>query len=160
MLKYTQMWRFTLALVLATTAVPAFGKGEAATKTRVAVASVVVQRSGPGFPTAREEASPSLTGPRLVSSDTLALDAVTSAVPAVTARIAPKAAKAKSPLDYKAVLDDLVITRDLQIPGAPTMALRLIPTSTALVGGEVSPIVLTPRVVGSSWYGLDVAARF
>jgi hypothetical protein len=40
------------------------------------------------------------------------------------------------------------------------MALRLIPTSTALVGGEVSPIVLTPRVVGSSWYGLDVAARF
>jgi hypothetical protein len=161
MLKYTQMWRFTLALVLATTAVPAFGKGEAATKTRVAVASVVVQRSGPGFPVAREEATQSLAGPRLVNSDSLALEAVTStAVPAITARIAPKAAKAKSPLDYKAVLDDLVITRDLQIPGAPTMALRLIPTSSALVGGEVSPIVLTPRVVGSSWYGLDVAARF
>jgi hypothetical protein len=161
MLKYTQMWRFALALVLATTAVPAFGKGEAVTKRRVAVASVVVQRSGHGFPIAREEATHALPAARFVSSDSLGLDAVTSAaVPAVTARIAPKAAKAKSPLDYKAMLDDLVITRDLQIPGAPTMALRLIPTSTALVGGEVSPIVLTPRVVGSSWYGLDVAARF
>ncbi|HEY6556635.1 MAG TPA: hypothetical protein VI072_05155 [Polyangiaceae bacterium] len=162
MLKYTQMWRFALALVLATTAMPAFGKGEAATKTRVALASVVVQRSGHGFPVTREEeARQRLTAPRFVSSDSLGSDAVTStAVTAVTAPIAPKAAKAKSPLDYKAMLDDLVITRDLRIPGAPTMALRLIPTSTALVGGEVSPIVLTPRVVGSSWYGLDVAARF
>ena len=163
MLKYKQMLRFALALVLVTTAVPAFGKGQPVTKTRVAVASLVVQRSGTGFPVAREEAPRTLTDPRLVSAHSLdlAAEAVVSAtVPAVTARMAPKAAKAKSPLDYKAVLDDLVITRDLQIPGAPTMALRLIPTSTALVGGEVSPIVLTPRVVGSSWYGLDVAARF
>jgi hypothetical protein len=143
--------------------VPAFGKGQPALKTRVAVASLVVQQSGTGFPMAREEAARSLTDPRLVSAGSLDLAAETvasAAVPIVTARMAPKAAKAKSPLDYKAVLDDLVITRDLQIPGAPTMALRLIPTSTALVGGEVSPIVLTPRVVGSSWYGLDVAARF
>jgi hypothetical protein len=164
MLKYKQMWRFALALVLATTAVPAFGKDAPASRSRVALASLVVQRSGTGLPVAREEATQSLKDPGLVSSGSLGLAAeavVSDTMPmAVTARMAPKAAKAKSPLDYKAVLDDLVITRDLQIPGAPTMALRLIPTSTALVGGQVSPIVLTPRVVGSSWYGLDVAARF
>jgi hypothetical protein len=39
------------------------------------------------------------------------------------------------------------------------MAVRLIPARQALAG-ETSPIVFTPRVVGSSWYGLDVAARF
>ena len=163
MLKYKQMWRFALALLVATTALPAFGKGEPASKSRVAVASVVVQRSGTGFPVAREEVTEGLTARRLVNSGSLGLapEAVVSdTLTTVPARMAPKAAKAKSPLDYKAVLDDLVITRDLQIPGAPTMALRLIPTSTALVGGQVSPIVLTPRVVGSSWYGLDVAARF
>lgn len=62
---------------------------------------------------------------------------------------------------YRALLGSLVITRDLQIPGAPTMAVRLIPTSGAL-SGKTSPVVLRPRVAGagSSWYGVDVAARF
>ncbi|HMJ14282.1 MAG TPA: hypothetical protein VK524_22860 [Polyangiaceae bacterium] len=156
------MRRLALVLLVSTLAVPAFGKGGPAVKSRVAVASVVVQRSGPGFPVGREEAD-SLTDQRLISSVDLGLAAeaaVSAAAPIVVSGIAPKAAKAKPPIDYKAVLDDLIITRDLQIPGAPTMAVRLIPTSTALAGGEISPIVLTPRVVGSSWYGLDVAARF
>lgn len=62
------------------------------------------------------------------------------------------------------LLADLVITRDLAIPGAPGMAVRLIPTRSALAGGETSVVVFKPRVigtiVGTSWYGLDVAARF
>ena len=62
------------------------------------------------------------------------------------------------------LLADLVITRDLAIPGAPGMVVRLIPTRSALAGGETSVVVFKPRVigtiVGTSWYGLDVAARF
>jgi hypothetical protein len=70
-----------------------------------------------------------------------------------------KSEKAKSGIDYKGLLSKFVVTRDLQIPGAPVMALRLIPLRNSAAPGS-SPIVLTPRVVGSSWYGLDVAARF
>jgi hypothetical protein len=61
---------------------------------------------------------------------------------------------------YKTLLGYLVITRDLEIPGAPVMALRLIPTRSALAGGASSPIVLKPRVVGTSWSGLEIAAQF
>jgi hypothetical protein len=61
---------------------------------------------------------------------------------------------------YRALLAELVITRDLEIPGAPGMAVRLIPTRSAIAGETASPVVFKPRVVGSDWYGLDVAARF
>ena len=61
---------------------------------------------------------------------------------------------------YRALLGELVITRDLVIPGAPSMAVRLIPTRSAIAGETASPVVFKPRVVGSDWYGLDVAARF
>ena len=61
---------------------------------------------------------------------------------------------------YKTLLGYLVITKDLEIPGAPGMALRLIPTRSALAGGPQVPIVLKPRVVGTSWSGLEVAAQF
>jgi len=60
---------------------------------------------------------------------------------------------------YKTLLGYLVITKDLEIPGAPGMALRLIPTRSAL-GGSSSPIVFKPRVVGTSWSGLEIAAQF
>lgn len=61
---------------------------------------------------------------------------------------------------YKALLGSLVITRDLEIPSAPDMSVRLLPTSHA-IGGKSSPIVLRPRVPGGGgWYGVDIAARF
>ncbi len=60
---------------------------------------------------------------------------------------------------YRSLLGALFIARDLQIPGAEGMGLRLIPTRTAL-SGESAPVVLRPRLVGSGWVGMDVAARF
>lgn len=59
---------------------------------------------------------------------------------------------------YHRMFAYLVITRDIQVPGAPEMALRLLPTTSALAGDSHSTIVLRPRVKGS--YGVDVAARF
>ena len=83
------------------------------------------------------------------------------AEPALAKRGAgPKSCGLGSRCSYNALLSSLVITKDLEIPGAPGMALRLIPTKSALAGEASSPIVLKPRVVGTSWYGLDVAARF
>jgi hypothetical protein len=60
---------------------------------------------------------------------------------------------------YKNLLGSLVIARDLSIPGAESMGLRLIPTSDPLAG-ESATIVFRPRLIGSSWVGVDVAARF
>jgi hypothetical protein len=60
---------------------------------------------------------------------------------------------------YRDVLSSLAIAKDLQIPGAPVMALRLLPTSRALSGDDSTPIVLRPRVKGGG-YGVDIAARF
>ncbi len=63
---------------------------------------------------------------------------------------------------YRALLAELVITRDFEIPGAEGVALRLFPTSRALAGDDGrAKFVLRPRVQGSaSSYGLDLAARF
>jgi hypothetical protein len=57
---------------------------------------------------------------------------------------------------YDGILRSLVIARDL---GNETVGLRLIPTSTALAG-ESSAVVFRPRVMGTTWVGMDVAARF
>lgn len=59
---------------------------------------------------------------------------------------------------YKALLGHIAICRDLEIPGAPAMAVRLLPTSRALAGPTKTPIVLRPRVDGG--YGVHVAASF
>jgi hypothetical protein len=74
---------------------------------------------------------------------------------------AVKSCEIGSSCSYRTLLGYLVVTRDLQIPGAPSMAVRLIPTARAL-SGDTSPIVLRPRVdgAGSSWTGLDIAANF
>lgn len=61
---------------------------------------------------------------------------------------------------YHKVLSYLIITRDIEVPGTELLALRLIPTSRALAGNSKTPIVVKPRVLGTSWYGVDVAARF
>ena len=61
---------------------------------------------------------------------------------------------------YKTMLGALVITRDLRLPGTSLLAFRLIPTRRALGGGIEVPIVLRPRVIATSWYGVDAMVRF
>jgi hypothetical protein len=157
------MFRFALTLtssaVVMAVALPAAATGEQ----RVAMASVVVQRAGQGLLAVRDAGLVSdvvtqqlVTAPGLTATPRVA----TTPAPAASDDMGPRPGKAKPLLDYKAILGGLVITRDLHIPGAPTMAVRLIPSSTSITGEDSSPIVFTPRVVGSSWYGLDVAARF
>jgi hypothetical protein len=73
----------------------------------------------------------------------------------------PAARPKKRASVYGDVLSTLTIARDLQIPGAPLMAVRLLPTSRALSGESSTPIVLRPRVSGGgSGYGVDIAAQF
>jgi hypothetical protein len=166
------MMRIALVLAVTLTALPAAAAGPGAKKApraaqgRVVAASLMVQRTGAELLSGRDAAdSRDVLSRGLMASPSLALgpDSIDGVpLPGVSSHMAPKAQKAKPAIDYKAILDDLIITRDLQIPGAPTMAVRLIPGTQALRGSDdpVSPIVFTPRVVGSSWYGLDVAARF
>ena len=83
----------------------------------------------------------------------------TSRAAAPAAQAAPPAnAKKKRTQSYRAVLGSLAIARDLQIPGSSVMAVRLLPTSSALAGDNSTPIVVRPRVDGG--YGLNIAARF
>ena len=66
----------------------------------------------------------------------------------------------RSALRFSSVLGALVITRDLMLPGTSFLAFRLIPTRRAL-GGEVqAPIVLRPRLLATTWYGVDALMRF
>jgi len=60
---------------------------------------------------------------------------------------------------YKAILGNLVITRDIQ--ASPNVSLRVLPTAHAL-GGEdaATPFLLRPRVDGSGRYSLDFRAKF
>lgn len=77
-------------------------------------------------------------------------------------KASPRRCLAATSCSYKSLLGELVITRDLEIPGAEGMAVRLFPTSSALAGDDSrAKIVLRPRVEGSgSAYGLHLAARF
>jgi hypothetical protein len=71
-----------------------------------------------------------------------------------------RAAGTRIGLGYRTLLGALVITRDLPLPGTSFLAFRLIPTRRAL-GGEIEvPIVLRPRVIATSWYGVDALVRF
>ena len=88
------------------------------------------------------------------------VDSTAAAAAPAPAADAP-AKKSAGTRSYRAILGSLAIARDLQIPGAPAMAVRLLPTSHALAGESSSPIVLRPRVPGGGgWYGVDIAARF
>jgi hypothetical protein len=72
----------------------------------------------------------------------------------------PRRAASGSAVSYSRLLGALVITRDLRFPGAPFMAFRLIPTRRALGGDLAVPIVLRPRLIATSWYGVDALVRF
>jgi hypothetical protein len=75
---------------------------------------------------------------------------------------APKPQKAKKKSgkpNYKALLGELVITRDLQVPGS-AVSVRVLPTSSAIGGGTAAPIMVRPRVDGSGRYGFHMVASF
>jgi hypothetical protein len=80
--------------------------------------------------------------------------------PASAGTPASRAAGNRPALSYSRLLGALVITRDLRLPGAPFMAFRLIPTRRALGGDLAVPIVLRPRLIATSWYGVDALVRF
>jgi hypothetical protein len=67
----------------------------------------------------------------------------------------PGAAERRQSADERALRRYMRFGQDLRIPGSSAMAVRLIPTRTALVGIP-SPVVFIPRVVRSSWYGMEV----
>jgi hypothetical protein len=60
---------------------------------------------------------------------------------------------------YKAILGNLVITRDIQ--ASRDVSLRVLPTAHALGGSDAAtPFLLRPRVDGSGRYSLDFRAKF
>ena len=153
-------------LVVATLGAPALAEHRAPAPGRVAVAARVVQQTA-ALALAGHVDSEAVVGDLAVPLPepvVMPQGSSLQAAEAVAAKSAPAAPTSRCALGsrcaYKALLGYLVITNDLEIPGAPGMALRLIPTKSALAGETSSPIVLKPRVVGTSWYGLDVAARF
>ena len=159
---------FALAVLVVGSAIPVAAAAEQAARPRAVRAAVVVQQafSMPSAPRMVLDA-PSLefapiTG---LSSALTPFTLSLGGLPGTVAQGPSSAPKAKScapasSCGYRALLGELVITRDLEIPGAPGMAVRLIPTRSAIAGETASPVVFKPRVVGSDWYGLDVAARF
>jgi hypothetical protein len=152
------MFRFGLALAAISVALPAAAANKKAS--RLAVASTVVQRTGEQM-FAETVAMKNAVREGILPKRSMALasDAVARAsLEALVSHMEPEAKQAKSQIDYKGLLGKFVITRDVQIPGAPTMMLRFIPHSGPGTNG--APIVFTPRIVGSSWYGLDFAAHF
>lgn len=166
MLNYRNMFRFGLALVALSVAVPAAAANKKAAQhaPRVAVASAIVQRAGEEMfrgDDAQTAAVKNAVREGMMPKPNVALasDAVARAsLETVVSHMEPQEKQAKSRIDYKALFGKLAIARDLQIPGAPTMTFRLIPQSGPGTNG--APLVLSPRIVGSSWYGLDFAAHF
>ncbi len=71
----------------------------------------------------------------------------------------PKRSCTSASCSYRSLLGQLVITRDLELPGSETVAVRLLPTSSALAGSSRSTIVVRPRLQDST-YGFHLAARF
>ena len=62
-------------------------------------------------------------------------------------------------VDYRAIMGELLVTRDIEIPGLTGIGVRMIPSRSAIVGSPV-PVVLIPRFVGTGWYGAEVVASF
>ena len=152
------------ALALLAVASPARADGPR----RIANASLVVQRVATELTSrvepvtaAHSESELMLRLPPTLSAETLIAAADATRALDATAPNDAKKKSAESTPSYRTLLGYLVITRDLQIPGAPKMAVRLIPTTKAL-SGDTSPIVLRPRLdgAGSSWTGVDIAALF
>jgi hypothetical protein len=62
-------------------------------------------------------------------------------------------------VDYRSVVGELVITRDIELPGLSGVGVRMIPSRSAIAGSS-APVVLIPRFVGTGWYGAEVVASF
>lgn len=146
---------------LAAPAAMAAGPGQV----RVARASAVVQQAGAAALAGKTKARAQLATPPVGAAEGVQKPALSVASEAA----APPVERPEPPrptcrlgegCSYRTLLGYLVITKDFDIPGAPGMALRLIPTNSSLGGGSTAPIVLKPRVVGSSWSGLEIAAKF
>jgi hypothetical protein len=153
----------TALVAVSAVAVPAAAAGPA--PSRVARASRVVQQAAAAALAESAESNratpPALqVAPEGVQKE--ALSVAQAAAPPAPGRPQPPAPTCKlgEGCSYKTLLGYLVITKDLEIPGAPGVGLRLIPTRSALAGGPSVPIVLKPRVVGTSWSGLEIAAQF
>lgn len=145
-----QIGRFLVGLAVTAFAVPAFAEGPAHTTT-----------GAPDAPPAKATGVSSAfeASVALVASEQPA-KAEDSRLPAQARHLPPpKSCSLGSSCSYHKMLAYLVITRDIQVPGAPAMALRLLPTSSALAGDSHSSIVVRPRVKDGG-YGVDVAARF
>jgi len=70
-----------------------------------------------------------------------------------------QAAERDKSINYRALLEELVITKDVEIPGLAGMGVRMIPSRSA-VAGSALPVVFIPRFVGTGWYGAEVIASF
>jgi hypothetical protein len=91
--------------------------------------------------------------------ETLTLPSHAVATPSADAPRPQTAKKKSSKPNYKALLGELVITRDLQLPGS-AVSVRVLPTSSAIGGGTSAPIMVRPRVDGSGRYGFHMVASF
>ncbi len=152
-----------VAAAAGTLTAPAMAAGPG--QVRVARASAVVQQAGAAALAGKTKARAPLAATPVGAAEGVqkpALSVASEAAPPAPERPEPPrpACRLGEGCSYKTLLGYLVITKDLDIPGAPGMALRLIPTNSSLGGGSTAPIVLKPRVVGSSWSGLEIAAKF
>jgi hypothetical protein len=91
--------------------------------------------------------------------ESLKLPSHSVSTPSAEAPRPTKANKKSSAPNYKALLSELVITRDLQVPGS-AVSVRMLPTSSAIGGGTSAPIMVRPRVDGSGRYGFHMVASF
>lgn len=91
--------------------------------------------------------------------ETLKLPSHAVETPTADAPRPQKTKKKSSAPNYKALLGELVITRDLQVPGS-AVSVRVLPTSSAIGGGSSAPIMVRPRVDGSGRYGFHMVASF
>jgi hypothetical protein len=159
--------RFSLPFALLLAAPSVYAAGGAPVKPRLVHARAMLQAVSRAA--AAEAWQPSRADRAVVrlSPESLSLQLAAEPVPAsgelsnVPAQPKPaaKSSGVKGLPAYKTILSSLVITRDLSIPGTDSVGVRLIPTSNALAG-ESAAIVFRPRLIGTSWVGMDIAARF
>lgn len=142
--------RFLVGLAVTAFALPAFAEGPAHKTAKAPVAT-------PAQATTLSSAFEASVA--LVAAEQPAKAEESPLPPKARHLPAPKSCSIGSSCSYHKMLAYLVITRDFQVPGAPDMAVRLLPTSSALAGDSHSRIVVRPRLENSC-YGVDVAARF
>ncbi len=141
--------RFLPALAVVAVAVPAFAQGPAAKKAKLRIA---LPMKATGASSAFEASVALVAAEQPTKAEEKRLPAQARHLPS------PKTCPVGSSCSYHRMFASLVITKDIQVPGAPAMAVRLLPTKHALAGDSHSTVVLRPNVKGS--YGVYVAARF